>query len=222
MKKWVLEVPELSKVSRDRLRKYKLRLTEGANLDFWEQQKTLYDKFSDRRAQGFKVDYSWLRSTMKHTLRDDGVFDGWNDKSFSDKWVRKYCRRWRISKQRKRNNKEKSVAERVHQCKNHHSFQIYIAPLMLPEDVDIISSDDENILLMLPSNERKEFRKALRKEIRERDDSETESESTERESENYPDYISQSEEDTDSESECDEESEYDSEEEYEEETEEES
>jgi len=222
MKKWVLEVPELSKVSRDRLRKYKLRLTEGANLDFWEQQKTLYDKFSDRRAQGFKVDYSWLRSTMKHTLRDDGVFDGWNDKSFSDKWVRKYCRRWRISKQRKRNNKEKSDAERVHQCKNHHSFQIYIAPLMLPEDVDIISSDDENILLMLPSNERKEFRKALRKEIRERDDSETESESTERESENYPDYISQSEEDTDSESECDEESEDDSEEESEEETEEES
>ena len=40
---------------------------------------------------------------------------------------------------------------------------------MLPEDVDIISSDDENILLMLPSNERKEFRKALRKEIRERE-----------------------------------------------------
>ena len=99
---------------------------------------------------------------------------------------------------------------------------MWFAPLMLPEDVDIISSDDENILLMLPSNERKEFRKALRKEIRERDDSETESESTERESENYPDYISQSEEDTDSESECDEESEYDSEEEYEEETEEES
>ena len=157
---------------------------------------------------------------MKHTLRDDGVFDGWNDKSFSNKWVRKYCRRWRISKQRKRNNKEKSDAERVHQCKNHHSFQIYIAPLMLPEDVDIISSDDENILLMLPSNERKEFRKALRKEIRERerDDSETESESTERESENYPDYISQSEEDTDSESECDEESEDDSVEETEEES----
>ena len=119
--------------------------------------------------QGFKVDYNWLRSTMKHILRDDGVLDGWNDKSFSNKWVRKYCRRWRISKQRKRNNKEKSDAERVHQCKNHHSFQIYIAPLMLPEDVDIISSDDENILLMLPSNERKEFRKALRKEIRERE-----------------------------------------------------
>ena len=36
---------------------------------------------------------------------------------------------------------------------------------MLPEEVDIISSDDEDILLMLPSNERKEFRKAsLRKE----------------------------------------------------------
>ena len=93
---------------------------------------------------------------------------------------------------------------------------------MLPEEVDSISSDDENILLMLPSNERKEFRKALRKEIREMHDSEPRSESTESESENYPDYISQSEEDTDSESECDEESEYDSEEEYEEETEEES
>ena len=138
-------------------------------LDFWEQQKTLYDKFSDRRAQGFKVDYNLLRSTMKHILRDDGVLDGWNDKSFSNKWARKYCRRWRISKQRKRNNKEKSDAERVHQCKNHHSFQIYIASLMLPEEVDIISSDDEDILLMLPSNERKEFRKALRKEIRERE-----------------------------------------------------
>ncbi len=123
---------------------------------------------SDRRAQGFKVDYNWLPSTMKHILRDDGVLDGWNDKSFSNKWVRKYCRRWRISKQRKSNNKEKSDAERVHQCKNHHSFQIYIASLMLPEEVDIISSDDEDILLMLPSNERKEFRKALRKEIRER------------------------------------------------------
>ena len=41
---------------------------------------------SDRRAQGFKVDYNWLRSTMKHILRDDGVLDGWNDKSFSNKW----------------------------------------------------------------------------------------------------------------------------------------
>ena len=95
---------------------------------------------------------------------------------------------------------------------------------MLPEEVEVLSSDDENILMMMPTNERKEFRKALRKEVRELQDSEPESDSTESESENYPDYISESEEDTDSESDSEEEAEEDtdSESDSEEESEEES
>ena len=78
---------------------------------------------------------------------------------------------------------------------------------MLPEEVEFASSDDENILMLLPTNEKKEFRKALRKEIREIKDSELESESTESESENYPDCLSQSEKVIDIEAESEEESE---------------
>ena len=84
---------------------------------------------------------------------------------------------------------------------------------MLLEEVEFASSDNENILMLLPTNEKKELRKALRKEIREIKDSELESESTESESKNYPDCLSQSEKVTDREAESKEESEDETEEE---------
>ena len=71
---------------------------------------------------------------------------------------------------------------------------------------------------MLAANERKEFWKILKRQIRDIQDSEPESDSKESDSENYPDYISQSEEDTDSETQSQEESEEETDEETEEES----
>ena len=62
-----------------------------------------------------------------------------------------------ISRQKKTNKKHHSVTERTHLFKNHHWWQIYMSCEELPEDQEILSSDDEDLLVLLPSKERKEF-----------------------------------------------------------------
>ena len=46
---------------------------------------------------------------------------------FSNKWKSKFCKRWKISVQKKTNGKSKSVAERIHKVKNYHFYTIYQA-----------------------------------------------------------------------------------------------
>ena len=47
--------------------------------------------------------------------------------TFSDNWKVKFCKRWRISVQKKTNNKSKSVYERIHKVSNYHWYAIYKA-----------------------------------------------------------------------------------------------
>ncbi len=134
-------------------------------LKYFEEEKILYDRFVARREKGWPVTYAWLRSTMKHILRERHI-RGWTNRNFKNHWARNYCKRWSISRQKKTNKKHHSVTERTHLFKNHHWFQIYMSCDELPEDQEILSSDDEDLLLLLPSKERKEFKAKLRKEIK--------------------------------------------------------
>ena len=46
---------------------------------------------------------------------------------FGDCWKTKFCKRWRISVQKKTNDKSKSVYERIHKVSNYHYYAIYKA-----------------------------------------------------------------------------------------------
>ena len=53
-------------------------------------------------------------------------YDPEEDK-FEDSWKTLFCKRWRISVQKKTNNKAKSVYERIHKVSNYHYYAIYKA-----------------------------------------------------------------------------------------------
>ena len=97
------------------------------NGKFFEQQKALFKKFNARRQRGGKVTYMWLRKKMKILCKEakpDG-FDE-NKHKFTNPWCRAYCKRWRISSQRKTNKKHKSALERIHLVANFLYYIIYL------------------------------------------------------------------------------------------------
>ena len=53
-------------------------------------------------------------------------YDPEEDK-FGTSWKTLFCKRWRISVQKKTNNKAKSVYERIHKVSNYHYYAIYKA-----------------------------------------------------------------------------------------------
>ena len=87
------------------------------NGKFFEQQKELFKKFNARRQRGGKVTYVWLKKKMK-ILCKKAKPDGFDEKKhkFTNRWCRAYCKRWRISSQRKMNKKHKSALENSLSC----------------------------------------------------------------------------------------------------------
>jgi len=65
---------------------------------------------------------------MTRICNDDKP-DGYdpNKDKFTDMWKRGFCKRWKISVQKKTNNKAKSVYERIHRVSNYHYYSIYKA-----------------------------------------------------------------------------------------------
>lgn len=93
---------------------------------FWEQQRKVYNLYRYRRSQGDPCDGAWFRIEMKRICDKDKPV-GYDPKKnkFSDMWKSKFCKRWKISVQKKTNQKNKSVFERIHQVKNYHFYTIY-------------------------------------------------------------------------------------------------
>jgi len=95
---------------------------------FHPQQRKVYNLYRYRRSQGDPCDSDWFRSEMTRICNDDKP-DGYdpNKDKFTDMWKRGFCKRWKISVQKKTNNKAKSVYERIHRVSNYHYYSIYKA-----------------------------------------------------------------------------------------------
>ena len=93
---------------------------------FWKQQREVYKMYKMRRNKGDPIDNDWFRNTMTHVCeRQKPVgYDPEKDK-FTQRWKVNYCRRFKISVQRKTNRKSKCVWERIHLVMNYHWYTIY-------------------------------------------------------------------------------------------------
>ena len=80
--------------------------------------------FTERRANKHRVTGRWLKATMKHIMRKD-FKDMDLKKMFKDRWLRAFCRRFRISWQKRTNQKNKGVLERMNTAKRYHWWIVY-------------------------------------------------------------------------------------------------
>ena len=92
------------------------------------QQQKVYNMYRYRRDNGQPCDSMWFKIEMKRICEKDKP-EGYDPKvdKFTDKWKAQFIKRWKISVQKKTNNKSKSVLERIHQVKNYHYYTIYKA-----------------------------------------------------------------------------------------------
>ena len=73
---------------------------------------------------------------MKHIVRKDfPELDTAN--KFNDKWVQGFCKRFRISWQRRTNKNNKGVLERLNIAKNYHWWVIYKMGSLRPHSMKI-------------------------------------------------------------------------------------
>ena len=92
--------------------------------------------FSERRAQKHRVTGRWLKENMKHILKNDLPEVDTTNK-FGDKWLNNFCRRFRISWQKRTNKKNKGVLKRLHIAKNYHWWVIHKMGMEKPHDMVI-------------------------------------------------------------------------------------
>ena len=108
------------------LRKHRNRSGKGRGR-YHDCEKILYGYYQDRRARGIKVTHRWLRARMRQIcirLKPKGKsFE--NYKGFGYGWSRRFCKRWRISLQRKTTKKTVAVFQRLHKIQQYHRTLIY-------------------------------------------------------------------------------------------------
>ena len=107
---------------------------------YHDQEIQLNKRFTERRAQGHRVSGRWLQPTMKHIVRVD-LPDVDTRNKFKNVWLKNFCRRFRISWQRRRNKKNKGVMERLNRAKSYHWWLIYKMGLEKPHDMIIKSQN---------------------------------------------------------------------------------
>ena len=98
---------------------------------FPEQQKTLYNMYRVRRAEGLTVKGIWLTGKMRELLEKDKP-PKYNTFKGSDHWIANFVRRWGISNQRQTNKKAKSVEARLPQVRRFHQYAVYQMALEKP------------------------------------------------------------------------------------------
>ena len=95
---------------------------------FFPQQQKVYNMYIYRRNNGQACDEMWFMVEMKRICDKDKPqgYDPTKHK-FTSKWKAGFIKRWKISVQKKTNNKSKSVLERIHKVRNYHYYTIYKA-----------------------------------------------------------------------------------------------
>ena len=73
------------------------------NGKYFAQQRKVYNLYRCRRSKGALCDHAWFQSTMTRICKKDKPegYDPEEDK-FGDSWKTKFCKRWRISVQKKK------------------------------------------------------------------------------------------------------------------------
>ena len=105
---------------------------------YHDQEEELYKLFTERRARKHRVTGRWIIATMKHLMRENLPDVNTNNK-FKFKWLQAFCKRYRISWQKRTNKKNKGVMERLNKCKRYHWWLIYKMGLELPHNMEIKS-----------------------------------------------------------------------------------
>ena len=88
---------------------------------YFAQQQKVYNMYRYRRDNGQPCDSMWFKIEMKRICEKDKP-EGYDPKvdKFTNKWKAQFIKRWKISVQKKTNNKSKSILERIHKVKNCH------------------------------------------------------------------------------------------------------
>lgn len=87
----------------------------------------LHEWYTRRRQEGYRVTKMLLRVKMKEIVLnlDDPNYDPLKNK-FGTNWVDGFCRRKKISLQRRTNNKSRSIYEKLHRISSYHTWLIYM------------------------------------------------------------------------------------------------
>ena len=93
---------------------------------FPEQERILYGMFKDRRSKGMPVKGTWLRARMLFLLKTQqpDKFDPGKIK-IGTGWLHRYCKRWKLSRRRRTNNKKHDLFERLHLIRRFHWWSVY-------------------------------------------------------------------------------------------------
>ena len=94
---------------------------------FYDQQRKVYRKYQYLRGEGVPIDNDWFGNEMT-LICDRDMPPGYDPEKnkFMQRWKTNFCKRWRISVQKRTNRKNKDVHERIHLVKNYHYYTVYI------------------------------------------------------------------------------------------------
>ena len=145
--RWVRRLKNLDQRTLAELRRLTFNKIDKLGI-FPQEEVELKTMFDERRCNGNKVTYSWLKATMQFICKKNRP-QGYDPEKnvFSNNWCRKFCIRFKISLQRKTNNKAKTILEKIHIVKNYHYFVLYKFPNLEPpfcRNVNANDSDEES------------------------------------------------------------------------------
>ena len=94
---------------------------------YHEQEVKLHNMYTQRRSLGYKVSYKWISSRMLNICTKDkpGGKDFLNYSGFKSSWVRRWCKRWHVSCQRRTNRKSVHIYNRLHLIEKYHKQLIF-------------------------------------------------------------------------------------------------
>jgi len=103
---------------------------------YHSQEVKLNQLFVERRARNHRVTGRWLKAQMKHIMKKDLPEIDLQNK-FKSRWLRAFCRRFKISWQKRTNKKNKGVMQRLNKVKRYHWWVIYQMGMETPNDMKI-------------------------------------------------------------------------------------
>ena len=123
--KWCRQKDKWEKWTKRNLKKCNYRLNEiGKPRRFGHQEEKLLNLFTVRRAQGLRVTHKWLMARFAMILKIDKP-EGWETWKPNTGWTYRFCKRHKITLQKRTNRKSKTIYERLHLIQKYHRKLIY-------------------------------------------------------------------------------------------------
>lgn len=127
MDRWVNNFDKWLRETDQNLRKCFSRPTIKGFGQFHEQEIQVYRQYSDYRAQGYVVQTQMLaRWMMAACVRDQPPKFKPGYHKWGNGWQARFCKRWKISRQKKTKKKTEDVFMRLHEINNYHYFTLYL------------------------------------------------------------------------------------------------